>query len=340
MDARGKYDFIQFIRGIAALMVLLEHLWPFARDILKYDSKLLDIFTAEIFNIGQIAVVLFFVITGFLVPWSCYEKSAKDFIIGRLFRIYPVYIVSILGLSIIAALLGRKYSAVEILANLTLFQMYMGIENINGASWVLPIDIIFYILCVVFKKYLRNTHIVLVGFYLMCAGTLGAAFLRGRMQRKLPVAILLLCTVAVLGYILRLYHEKRIEGNKVKVVVSIFFLVTFISAVTAYNFDTGLGEHWYTYFISYTLTTAFFIYLYKRQYHTSSQMILFVSKISYSLFLMHPVAFELFQIYKEGYIRSIFLVICISAAFTLAGISYYLIEAPCRKLLYLTKHYW
>ena len=80
--------------------------------------------------------------------------------------------------------------------------------------------------------------------------------------------------MAALGYILRLYHEKRIEGHKVKVVVSVFFLVTFISAVTAYNFDTGFGEHWYTYFMSYTLATAFFIYLYKRQYHTSIDILI------------------------------------------------------------------
>lgn len=47
---------------------------------------------------------------------------------------------------------------------------------------------------------------------------------------------------------------------------------------------------------------------------------------------MHPVAFELFQVYKDGYNRSVFLAVCMLAAFAAAGVSYCLVEAPCQKI--------
>lgn len=77
LDKKEKISFIEYIRGIAALMVMLEHLWPMARDILQFDSRLFDILTKDIFNIGQMAVALFFMITGYLVPWDCYGKKRK-----------------------------------------------------------------------------------------------------------------------------------------------------------------------------------------------------------------------------------------------------------------------
>lgn len=163
MVQKGKIGFIEFIRGTAALMVMLEHLWPFARDLLHYDSKLFDVLTKDFFNIGQMGVVSFFLITGYLVPWSCYGKSNKEFAVSRIVRIYPVYIVSVLGLSIAASALGRGYSITEILINLTLLQMFFGIGNVNGASWVLPYNIIIYILCIIFKKYVKETKVVLGG---------------------------------------------------------------------------------------------------------------------------------------------------------------------------------
>lgn len=338
MVQKGKIGFIEFIRGTAALMVMLEHLWPFARDLLHYDSKLFDVLTKDFFNIGQMGVVLFFLITGYLVPWSCYGKSNKEFAVSRIVRIYPVYIVSVLGLSIAASALGRGYSITEILINLTLLQMFFGIGNVNGASWVLPYNIIIYILCIIFKKYVKETKVVLGGFYLLCTGILCAAFVRSRLQGKLPVGIMLLFAAALLGHILRLHHEKLLEENKVKVSILVFFLVAAASIIIGYDFTVGDGLHGYNYLASFILAPAFFIYLYIRQLQTENRCILFVSKISYSLFLMHPVAFELFHIYKEGCIRSVFLIACTAAAFAAAYISYVLIEAPCQKILTFYKN--
>lgn len=320
---------------MAALMVMLEHLWAFARDVLHYNSKVLDVLVEDVFNIGQAGVVSFFIITGYLVPWSCCHKSTRDFIASRILRIYPVYIVSILGLSISALLLGRRYSGIEIFMNLTLLQMFFGIGNINGASWVLPYDIIIYILCIIFKKYLKDAKVVFWGFYLLCMGILCAAFIRGRLQVKLPVGIMLLFAAAVLGYILRMHHEKLIQGNKVKVSVFIFYLVTVVSIIAGYYVNFANSLHYYNYLSSFTIAPAIFICLYKKKYHTNNQCILFVSKISYSLFLMHPVAFELFQVYKDGYIRSVFLAVCILAAFIAAVVSYCLVEEPCQKIAYI-----
>lgn len=88
----SRYIFLDGIRGLAAIFVVTRHtteLWGFS------------------FFRSYLAVDLFFILSGFVIA-NAYEKklntkslSTKSFIITRLIRLYPIYLLSLLLCSIL-----------------------------------------------------------------------------------------------------------------------------------------------------------------------------------------------------------------------------------------------
>ena len=83
---------LQYLRGIAALLVVLYH----------YRGELNSIYAQKglgdlLFSNGYIGVDLFFMVSGFVIMLSTEkDKSSLSFAIKRIFRIYPVYIVCLI----------------------------------------------------------------------------------------------------------------------------------------------------------------------------------------------------------------------------------------------------
>lgn len=97
---------IDGLRGILATMVVLFHFLATYRvennmGWTSPDSILLS-------NIGPVAVSLFFIISGFLFFDLIYKDSIdwKGFFVARIFRVYPLYIVTILIVCIFSFILG------------------------------------------------------------------------------------------------------------------------------------------------------------------------------------------------------------------------------------------
>lgn len=90
--AAHKLDFIQALRGIAALWVVLYH---GSRFISPYGSGLGDLLFGPA---GRMGVVLFFILSGFIMVHTTRTLQgglwdAVDFLIKRFARIWPIYAV-------------------------------------------------------------------------------------------------------------------------------------------------------------------------------------------------------------------------------------------------------
>lgn len=104
----GEHSFIselQSLRGLAALVVLFHH--SLLASSWSHSVQLaLDV----IFN-GRLAVVFFFVLSGFVLTRSMSDVTVGsfiDFYVRRLFRIFPaVWVVSVFSLLTIVAMQGR-----------------------------------------------------------------------------------------------------------------------------------------------------------------------------------------------------------------------------------------
>ena len=146
--ASGRYDHIDALRAIAALLVV----WRHAEGILLVDRT--TEFAKLVFSFidpGRAGVVLFFAISGFVIPSSLRGKltdGTRNFVIRRFFRLYPAYWLSIpIGWLAIYWLGGEQFASREIVANATMLQTFFGISDVIGVYWTLAIELVFYSIC-------------------------------------------------------------------------------------------------------------------------------------------------------------------------------------------------
>lgn len=144
------------LRFLFAIMVFTCHL----RFIVKGDSKILLYFFNTVFREGFIGVSFFFMLSGFIISYSYYEKirkhetSKKQFIVARIARIYPLHILTLIAsLSfVIKAFLSGNMTGwfLKLFANTTLTQSFYTTSDFyfsfNQLSWSVSNELFFYLL--------------------------------------------------------------------------------------------------------------------------------------------------------------------------------------------------
>jgi len=152
----ARYLFIDALRGIAALMVVLFHAQA-GRHMLAV-SPLLPSTARWVFDHGNTGVCMFFVISGFviantLIPREVTPKTAGLFLLRRSVRLDPPYWVSIVLVVTFAALsakfVGGEAFAPPSLQDLLLHAAYLpGLvqsDFIAEVYWTLCLEIQFYL---------------------------------------------------------------------------------------------------------------------------------------------------------------------------------------------------
>ena len=141
-SAINRYDFITAMRGIAALCVVLQHM---------YERKLsfFHDFTSLYFQFGVFAVSLFFLISGFIIPVSLSASgSLLSFWIKRIFRIYPLYIFSYV-LACVLVYVGWhsvvRQGVLDFFVSMTMLNKFLGVPMVLGVYWTLGFEMIFYL---------------------------------------------------------------------------------------------------------------------------------------------------------------------------------------------------
>lgn len=154
LASQDKIPDLQYLRGIAILLVLAAHL--------SLGHTLLGILPSGSANPGWIGVELFFVVSGFVVVQSFFRAglSVPDFGTRRLFRLYPLLVVS-LALAALAKILCDYLVAgapplfspswdvfwrqsLAILSG-THPDPQWGVSYANHALWSLSVEIRFYV---------------------------------------------------------------------------------------------------------------------------------------------------------------------------------------------------
>lgn len=341
-----RLEWLDSLRGIAAFMVLIMHLWE---RLISYfptwsfsGKQALGFVIEDFLNFGKVGIVVFFVVSGFVIPFSMDNKSIGTFVKTRFFRLYPAYWFSI----IMFLLVKPMPHLLNLLANITMFQKFVGIPDLNGVYWTLQIELIFYFICIVLYKYhlLRDWKFICKLTYSILAVALLMAAARFHFDKKLPVALPLALSLMFIGLIIRRkFIEKEAISNKKFTEILIVFLLALIPiCFLAYNKDYGFHETWYKYFVSYVIGIGFFMLF--LVYKWSNRFTDFWGRISYSLYLLHPIiGLDLaFLLYKKHIIVTgplSYALFAVCASVISAVTCFYLVEKPCVKVgkMFVTK---
>lgn len=130
---------IQYLRGLAAFLVLLQHV--------SYKDKVYSGGEFNLFGIGHMGVDIFFIISGFIMAYTFRpELGAVRFLYNRVLRIIPLY-----WLTSVIALIGYLYAPglingskePDILSSFLLLPSESRYLNPNG--WTLSCEFLFYL---------------------------------------------------------------------------------------------------------------------------------------------------------------------------------------------------
>ncbi|RYX81308.1 acyltransferase [bacterium] len=141
---RGRKTFlsIQYLRAFAAISVLIFH---------ATTTDGYSLFGWTGFYHGHHGVDVFFVISGFIMFTAARGEGVANFLLARLFRIYPLYWIALL-LTVILSLCTTSYglSGRELFASILLWPRYSfghpdQIWPILVPGWTLTYELFFYI---------------------------------------------------------------------------------------------------------------------------------------------------------------------------------------------------
>lgn len=157
---QNHFDSIQTLRGIAALLVVLEHI--------RY------------LNCGAFGVDIFFCISGFMILFTTHENT-EHFLLKRILRIVPFYYLMTLGTYILLLFFPGMFAQTSanpifLLKSLLFIPFDMGngvLQPLMRIGWTVNYEMFFYL---VFALSMRLCHKYRG---LICSGILGLLVLSG-----------------------------------------------------------------------------------------------------------------------------------------------------------------
>jgi len=172
----ARVEVVDYMRGVAIVSVLLLHtlLVTYHKDELSWKGMFRS-FNAEFsflcflpLGFGVAGVSLFFVVSGFCIHVSHQaSKSWKVFFNRRFFRIYPLYLTTLILFSFFMAPFPSRY---QFLTHLFLVHNYSPntFRTIDGPFWTLAIEVQLYLiypalLCLCYRLGWKRTMLLLAG---------------------------------------------------------------------------------------------------------------------------------------------------------------------------------
>ena len=155
----GRVWFAQVLRGPACVLIVVSHYGdlylrqqPLAAAIGHFPPvpHLPDGLGA--FDFGEVAVCVFFLVSGFVIPFSLALVSVRAYTVRRALRIYPTIVCCLaitLGVLALQAHLGhtaQPYSWAVVASNASLLAPYLGKPWIEPVLWTLAIEELFYVI--------------------------------------------------------------------------------------------------------------------------------------------------------------------------------------------------
>jgi peptidoglycan/LPS O-acetylase OafA/YrhL len=146
---KNKIEALEGLRGFCALAILLSHIGYDSTGARTGGESYFPGYIANfIGSFGNIAVLLFFVLSGFVIGKTTKEPfsapAARNYLARRMIRLYPIYFVAIVAGFLIA---GEPLWNKSFLIHATFMETWLGPTiSTNGVLWTLHLEFLFYLL--------------------------------------------------------------------------------------------------------------------------------------------------------------------------------------------------
>lgn len=296
MTGHGRIVFANQLRGIAAISVVITH---FCFTYWRQNANISPFFGANPTDLGQLissqvfthfypgvfGVALFFLISGFVIPFSISSLSRSRFLTARAVRIYPTYwacfAYTLAAAYISATYWGNdlNYTPQTIIKNILLLHTIDGTYSLDLVNWTLAIEIKFYIIFAIFHRAITSGTSIRV-LLISAAALLAANIFKGPIGNELTlISFMLIGTLFYLGIVGRITTTELLISS-----------TALISAVVYFWNLTPWPDARYPIAANYAAALIVFSACYfLRHKFRESKTIDFFASISYPLYLVHAI---------------------------------------------------
>ncbi len=318
-----RFESIHVMRGIAAFSVMMYHL-TYAND--NFREKMPEL--SSLFSYGDLGVWMFFVISGFVIPFAMkglgyqFPASAWAFFLRRIVRLEPPYIISVFLAFVLAyaAASTPGYHGAPFSPDLQTFLVqfvylapWFHKPWVNGVAWTLAIEFQYYTLMLIIGPLLLSgsKHKLFLLFALIVASSL-------LIKEERAVFVYLPCFG--LGFASLLYYEKRLNfASFCGLIAALGFLVSYNVSIASAVVAVG---------------SVALLFLPIRK---PVPIFSFLGTISYSLYLVHaPIGDKFINLTTRlppmGWLQLLGLVGAVGASLAVAYALWWFVEGPSTAL--------
>lgn len=336
VSGQNRIESLDFLRGVASLSVCWFHLTSFHYP--TPDGPLYQMVRSS-GAYGWLGVEVFFVISGFVIPYSLDRagyilKDYLRFVLKRLVRLDPPYLATVVLLLILAyaysfysgreaTIEGAAIGFTRVLLHLGYLNMFFKYEWLNPSFWTLAIEFQYYLLVGLAYPLLNHQRRLIRLAALLCFAATGFFGARGFVEGNVPYGrfIFYFAPLFAMG-IVTFQRQAGLMGR-------IEYLVLVLTTGVATFVTLGVAAA-----ISGLAAVSVINF-----YHKKNLIATFFGNISYSLYLLHwPVGHLTLSLVGSkllgatGDSARIFVVlialgVCIASAYLL----YLLVERPAQR---------
>jgi peptidoglycan/LPS O-acetylase OafA/YrhL len=341
----SRFENLDAARALAALLVVVMHV---TENWVRFDhaSHVAGPFLINLSgtaHFGLLGVKLFFLISGFVIPYSVSGSGFsefKSFLSRRFFRIYPLFLFSIpLGAITSYWIWGKEFGGFDWILNALMIPNFFERPFAEGLYWTLQVELLFYIVCAAFIAFVDLRRISVAWVFLVVS----ALFI---ISKKLlfppsPFEILVYYLAGVRFILFGWLIRKFFEAGQMSWIDRVLLLSLFIYYLLFIPYRalhlTVIDADWMNSIIEAAALLLFLFFLYLPLH---LHRLAYLGRISYSIYLMHPVV--MYIVYRiAGYpIGSFFakndltysLVLIIIVTIAVSHLTWKWVEMPFQRI--------
>jgi peptidoglycan/LPS O-acetylase OafA/YrhL len=327
----GALDLLRFL---AVLTVFFAHYTDTFNTVYKIVPQNLK--WVPVAKYGFTALLVFFMVSGYVITMTSIKRTIKEFTITRLSRIYPLFWVSCVVAFVLPRLIHNHtylmYSHFKVfLVNLTMMPQAFGYEMINPVYYTLLVELIFYFLIafiIIFKLW-DKILIVITTLIIICL----VYNLKGTISLNVVFPSFI---AGMLLYLIKLKYKNMLMLHGLLVLNWLSLLAgCSISAKSLDSFykTTNALNIWVVFSIATVLHVVFYVITVKKPFlikHTRFTQLL--GEIAYPFYLFHVYFLFPYWYFRDALQPGILLLVILIAVLLASWVINVFIEKPFSKL--------